>query len=205
MVLTFTLGAGLTIEDGPGAALSLLLAAIGCNLAWGIIDGVLYVLTALSNRARRLRFVLAVHAARDEAAAAALIRSEVDDRLDTLASPAARAALAADVQALLRSEAGAATAVAAVNASRVTRDDLLGALAIFWLEVLACIPAIIPFIVLSHDHLLALRVSNGLLLVMLFIVGQQWARYAGLNRWLIGLLLAGLGLLLVGVAILLGG
>ena len=205
MVLTFTLGAGLTIEDGPDAAFSLLLAAVGCNLAWGVIDGVLYVLTAMSNRNLRVRFALAVHDARDEASAQALIGAEVDERLGSLASPATREALARDLLARLRSEDGAAAVVAEARASRVTADDLLGALAIFWLELLACVPAIIPFIVLPHDHLLALRVSNGLLVVMLFLVGRQWARHAGLARWRVGLLMACLGLLLVGVAILLGG
>lgn len=205
MVLTFTLGAGLTVEDGPGAASSLILAAIGCNLAWGIIDGVLYVLTALSNRHQRVKFVRAAHGAADEAAALAVIRAEVDERLGAMASPAAREALGRDLLARLRSDAGAAEAVVEARASRITADDLLGAAAIFWLELLACVPAIIPFLVFPGDHLLALRLSNGLLVVALFLTGQQWARYAGLNRWLIGLLMAGIGLALVVVAILLGG
>jgi VIT1/CCC1 family predicted Fe2+/Mn2+ transporter len=205
MVLTFTLGAGLTIEDGPDAALSLVLAAIGCNIAWGIIDGVLYVLTEMSDRNLRVRFARAVHAAPDDAAAQAVIRTEVEERVGAFASPAARDALGQAMLVQLRSEAGAQAAVAEARASRVTADDLLGAVAIFWLELLACVPAIIPFFVLPHDHLLALRISNGLLIVMLFIVGYKWAGYAGLNRWLVGLVMSGIGLALVVVALLLGG
>ena len=40
MTLTFTLGAGIIIEDeGREGARQLLIAVIGCNIAWGIIDG----------------------------------------------------------------------------------------------------------------------------------------------------------------------
>ena len=44
MTLTFTLGAGIIIEDeGREGARQLLIAVIGCNLAWGIIDAALYI------------------------------------------------------------------------------------------------------------------------------------------------------------------
>ena len=43
MTLTSTLGAGLIIEDeGREGARQLLIAVIGCNIAWGVIDGALY-------------------------------------------------------------------------------------------------------------------------------------------------------------------
>jgi VIT1/CCC1 family predicted Fe2+/Mn2+ transporter len=135
----------------------------------------------------------------------AVIRREVEERLQTLATPQARDALCRDILTQMRIDAAAAHAVKQARAGTVTADDLAGAVAIFWLEVVACVPAIIPFILLPHDHLLALRVSNGLLVITLFIVGWTWARYVGLNRLLIGLLMAGIGIGMVGVAILLGG
>ena len=52
MVLTFTLTAGLTIGDTPDARRELLIAAIGCNIAWGIIDGGMYIMGAMLGRAR---------------------------------------------------------------------------------------------------------------------------------------------------------
>jgi VIT1/CCC1 family predicted Fe2+/Mn2+ transporter len=205
MVLTFTLGAGLTLEDAPGAATSLLLAAIGCNLAWGIIDGVLYVLTAMSQRSARVRFIHAVHQAPDEATALTYIRSEVDDLLAALVTPDAREALCRDALTHLRSDTGAANAVTQAKASKITADDLAGAVAIFWLELLACVPAVVPFIIFAHHPGFALRLSNGVMIVALFVVGQQWASYVGLNRLLTGVLMSSIGLVLVGVALLLGG
>src|SRR5262249_14762860 len=44
MVLTFTIGARLLGPEEPLDSRELLVAAIGCNIAWGIIDGFLYLL-----------------------------------------------------------------------------------------------------------------------------------------------------------------
>jgi hypothetical protein len=52
MVLTFTLTAGLTIGESPNAHTELLIAVIGCNVAWGIIDGGMYIMGAMLDRAR---------------------------------------------------------------------------------------------------------------------------------------------------------
>ena len=53
MTLTFTLGAGLIIEEeGREGARQLLIATIGCNIAWGIIDGALYLAGQLFDRGR---------------------------------------------------------------------------------------------------------------------------------------------------------
>ena len=56
MTLTFTLGAGLIIEEeGSEGARQLLIATIGCNIAWGIIDGALYLAGQLFGRGRLRR------------------------------------------------------------------------------------------------------------------------------------------------------
>ena len=53
MTLTFTLGAGIMIqEEGREGARQLLIATIGCNIAWGIIDGALYMVGQLFERGR---------------------------------------------------------------------------------------------------------------------------------------------------------
>src|SRR5262249_38722824 len=76
-------------------------------------------------------------------------------------------------------------------------------LASFWLVFVSCLPAAIPFLIFSEPQV-ALRVSNFLLIIGLFYVGQKWADYAGKNRVVFGLALVAVGLMLVGVAILLG-
>jgi VIT1/CCC1 family predicted Fe2+/Mn2+ transporter len=52
MVLTFTIGARLLGADEPTDGRELMVAALGCNIAWGIIDAFLYLLGALYERRR---------------------------------------------------------------------------------------------------------------------------------------------------------
>ena len=94
--------------------------------------------------------------------------------------------------------------VATVPATRVTRDDLLGGLAIFWVELLCCLPGALPFLFIK-DPVWALHVSNAILIALLFLAGQGWDHFSGAASRRVGFLMAGLGLALVGVAALLGG
>src|SRR6185312_3742025 len=50
MTLTVTLSAGLAADEGRAGVRQLLAAAIGCNLAWGIIDAVMYVMNCITVR-----------------------------------------------------------------------------------------------------------------------------------------------------------
>jgi hypothetical protein len=67
MTLTFTLGAGIIIEDeGREGARELLIALIGCNIAWGVIDAAMYLVNELFTRGKRRRVAEAVRSAPDE-------------------------------------------------------------------------------------------------------------------------------------------
>ena len=55
MVLTFTLGAGLAAGHSEEEARTLIYGAIGCNIAWGLIDAVFYLMGELFARGRRGR------------------------------------------------------------------------------------------------------------------------------------------------------
>jgi hypothetical protein len=155
MVLTFTATARATLGDSPDAGRQLLIAAIGCNIAWGIIDGGMYIMAAMLGRAR-------------EAQAEALGRGGTPTR------------------------------------TRVTAEDIKGAIACFWLVVACTIPASVPFMLID-DAYLALRISNAVLLVLLFLVGYHWGRFANTSRWTAGLVFLVIGVLLVFLAIALGG
>src|SRR6187402_623221 len=62
MVLTFT-GSLSVAEAGREDVRTMLVGAVGCNLAWGIIDAIMYLMGCLSGRAQGLRTVLAVRKA----------------------------------------------------------------------------------------------------------------------------------------------
>ena len=192
MVLVFTLGAALASGHERG----LILAAIGCNVAWGAIDGVLYALSSRFARRRRGRLVRAIHAAPDEATAIAAIRDELEPGLMILAKPEDLDRLYRSVHVLLaRAEPVPMT---------VGREDWMAGIAVFVLVTATAVPAALPFLIFD-DLQLALRVSNALLVLLLFLVGHRWAKYIDLNPWRAGLLLTLIGMALVALAIVLGG
>jgi VIT1/CCC1 family predicted Fe2+/Mn2+ transporter len=88
--------------------------------------------------------------------------------------------------------------------TRVKKEDVYGAIAIFWLVFLSAIPAVLPFMVFSN-RFVALRVSNLLLLTMLFRVGYHWARATRSKPWIFGSTLVLVGLVMVAIAMALGG
>jgi hypothetical protein len=196
MVLTVTLTAGLTAAEGRRGVRQLLFAAIGCNLAWGIIDAVMYIMNCMTVRSGKVRLIKAVQRAPDADAALAVIQDEIEPELQELLTPE-------DAEALSRSVLKH-IAEAKIAQKALTKDDFYGAVACFWLVFVSCLPAAIPFFIFSQPYF-ALRVSNFLLIALLFLVGQKWAQYVGTNRLVAGLAMVAIGLVLVGLAILLGG
>jgi hypothetical protein len=196
MVLTVTLTAGLMVADGREGVRQLLFAAIGCNVAWGIIDAVMYLMDCITVRRGKVRLVEAVQRAPQAPETLELIQNEIEPELQELIDPAEAKALSHSVLQHI-SQVKIAKKI-------VTRDDLYGAIACFWLVFISCLPAALPFLVFSQPRL-ALRVSNFLLIALLFWVGQKWAQYIGANRLAAGSIMVATGLVLVGLAVLLGG
>jgi hypothetical protein len=196
MVLTFTLGAGIQLAGDRDAAEELVIAALGCNAAWGIIDAALYLMGRLSERGRLHRLVRAIQASASHEQGLALVERELDERIPGIVRPQARAALDREVLERVREMTPAR--------NRVTRPDLVAALAVFWLVFLTALPAVLPFLVLRDAHI-ALRVSNLILIGLLFYAGWRWASYTGASPWRTGLFMTLLSVSLVLVAIALGG
>jgi hypothetical protein len=196
MVLSVTLTSGLTVKEGKSGVRQLLVAAIGCNIAWGIIDGIMYVMNCMTERSVKARLIRAIQSAPQPHGALDVIRDEVEPELESLAGSEDREAFyRAMVKHLSRSGA---------PKTGLEKADFYGGLACFWLVFVSCLPAAAPFLIFS-DPVRALRVSNFLLLAMLYVVGRKWAAYANTNRLVAGLAMVAVGLLLVGVAIALGG
>jgi hypothetical protein len=196
MVLTFTLAGGIVIQEGRDATKQMLVAVLGCNLAWGLIDAGMYLITALFERSRATRLLRQVREAREDDRALGLIGAELDPLLEAVTLPEARRDLYRHALGRMRTMEPEPT--------RLTRSDLYGAIASFWLVVASTIPAIAPFLVINDLHV-ALRVSNALLLLLLFAVGHKVGRATNVRPWVAGLGMLASGGLLVVVAIALGG
>jgi VIT1/CCC1 family predicted Fe2+/Mn2+ transporter len=87
---------------------------------------------------------------------------------------------------------------------RITMSDVFAAVGVFLLVFLSTLPVAIPFLIVRNP-LQALRLSNGIALVMLFITGWSLGTYAGRPGWRAGLGVLAIGLVLVVITIALGG
>lgn len=194
MVLTFTLGTRI-LEGGEEVnGRTLMIAALGCNIAWGLIDSFLYVLGQVYERRRLANLAANLRKATPEAARALLAEATGDD-LTALADPAARDRF---------HDAVVAAARRADPPTGLIAEDFRGAVTVFFLVVGTAIPAIIPFLLIA-DGETALRVSNAVLVALLFVIGWFWGRHVGTRPWQAGLLIMSLGAAMALIAIPLGG
>jgi VIT1/CCC1 family predicted Fe2+/Mn2+ transporter len=88
--------------------------------------------------------------------------------------------------------------------NRLNKEDWLGAIGIFLLVFLSTFPVILPFFFVK-DAWLALRISNGIAIVLLFLCGYSLGSYAGDKSWKPGLMMVIVGVLLVAITMALGG
>jgi hypothetical protein len=196
MVLSFTLGAGLELAGDREATRELLIAALGCNVAWGVIDAALCLMSRLSERGRVHRLVKSIQTATSREQALSMVARELEGRIPAIVGPQLRAALDEEVLERLRETK--------VERTRIGMDDVRAGFAVFLLVFLTALPAVVPFLVLRNAQI-ALRASNVVLIGLLFISGWRWAGYTGASRWRTGLFMLLLGVVLVVVAIALGG
>jgi VIT1/CCC1 family predicted Fe2+/Mn2+ transporter len=194
MVLGWTTTAHLVF--GATSARRLLLAVIGCNLAWALVDGIMYVLAVYYERSQHVKFVRSVRGATNAESAAEAAAERFDEDLEPVLSEAERAQVYVWIAARVSEEEP--------EPVRVTKEDILGAVASGVLVFVAVLPVAIPFLLIS-DSLVALRVSNLITVGLLFVVGYRWAHHTTLNPVVAGLLLLLVGLFLVAITVAFGG
>ncbi len=193
MALTFT-GAVSVADAGDGQIRSMFIAALGCNLAWGLVDAVMYLVRTVTDRGRQLTLIRSVR----EAAEAESGRRLVADSL----SRVARGLVSSTEIEAIR---GRIVALPALPARpRLNRDDWLASLAIFLIVVVSTFPVVLPFVFIQ-DVATAKNVSRAVALAMLFFGGLALGRHAGYGSWRVGCMMAGLGTALVLAINALGG
>ena len=97
------------------------------------------------------------------------------------------------------------TRITAVPLSpQLRRNDWLGGVVVSLIVVLATLPVLVPLAVIEKAKP-ALRVSNGIAIVMLFLTGYAFGRHAGHRPLAMGICMVILGGAMVAVTISLGG
>jgi hypothetical protein len=193
MVLTFT-GSLSVAEADRGEVRTMLIGALGCNLAWGIIDGAFYLMGCLNERGTSIRSLrrLRKATAPDEGQriVAEMIPSMVADVLGPTELEPIRRKLVQSPQPPAR--------------PRLSKEEWLGALAVFCWVFVTTFPVALPFIFVQ-DVERAMRTSNAIAIIMLFLAGYAFGRVSEYRPWMTGLAMVGLGSALVGMTIALGG
>ena len=193
MVLSFT-GAISAATAGRQEIRELLWAALGCNLAWGLVDAIMYVMNVLLERGHSLDIIKRITLSGSLEMSREIFREEIQpavsglikdeeldqfiDRLKQLPEPSKR--------------------------NLLTGTDLVSALEIFLLVFLCTLPVALPF-ALFHEVAFAMRASNGVAILLLFIGGYILARYAGFSRFFTAAIYVIIGVLLVTLTMILGG
>jgi hypothetical protein len=193
MVLTFT-GSLSVAEADRDDVRAMLVGALGCNLAWGIIDAILYLMGCLAERSRQLMTFRAVRTAASPERARALLADALPSAVASILEPAELEAMRARLTQLPEPPARA----------RMTGDDWRGAAGVFLLVFLSTFPVVIPFIVM-RDAMPAMRVSNAIAVALLFMTGYTYGRLIGHRPIRTGISMVVLGSALVGITMALGG
>ena len=196
MALTLTAGARLLSDPAEVKPLELAAALVGCNVAWGVIDAVFYLLGSRYNRNRRVLFVRRLQATSDQSQANALIRAEFGLEDEPSMLPQDKDAFYKSLLGMLRH--------ADTARAHLRSDDLVAAALILALVSATAIPGLIPLL-LMEDVPLALRLANALQVVLLFAIGYRWAQYSGASPWRSAALVGLMGVALVLIAVALGG
>jgi len=192
MVLAFTCSFSVA-EGGRQDVRQMLVAALTCNVAWGLVDGVMFVITSIAERARRTLVLQGIRAA-DPATARAIVLAALPEGMTAITDAAEADRMVERFRAL--PEPG--------SRSMVSMTDLRGALESSILVVLATLPPTIPFLIVE-DTARALRISNGLAVASLFLAGWSLGKATGVRAWQFGLAMVVLGSSLVAITIALGG
>jgi hypothetical protein len=194
LIMALSITGSLSVAgSGQADVRSMLIGAIGCNTAWGIVDALMYLLALLVDRYRGLRLFHAVRAEKDPERAHRMIA----DRLPPLLGEHVSASELAE----LRRKLGMLTTAPGAG---LTGRDLLGALAVFLLVFLSTLPVVVPFL-LPLEPLRALRLSNAVAMAMLFVLGYRLGRYVAGPPIFTGIAAVAAGAALVAMTIALGG
>jgi hypothetical protein len=193
MVLTFT-GSLSVAQAGRDEIHKMLIGALGCNLAWGFIDGLFYLMGGLADKGQNLMTYLAVRRSNDPQHAQRLIADKLPLLVASILEPAELEAMRQRLQRLPEPPGRAS----------LNKKDFLGAVGIFLLVFLSTFPVVLPFIFMQ-SVLPAMRVSNAIAIAMMFACGYSYGRLTGYHPLGVGIAMVILGAIVVSATIALGG
>ncbi|HTK43707.1 MAG TPA: hypothetical protein VL287_19145 [Gemmatimonadales bacterium] len=193
MALTFTGSLSVATADRSEVR-TMLIGALGCNIAWGLVDAVMYLMALATERGRNVATLKELRTTSDPAHARELIAEALPPLVAATIEPGELEAIRSRLVSL----------PSPPGTPRLTFADFGAAAGVFLLVFLSTLPVALPFIFVREAHH-ALRISNGIALGMLFLGGYYLGRHGGRSPWASGLITLAVGVVLVWATIALGG
>jgi hypothetical protein len=141
MVLTFTCSFSV-VGAGRTEVREMLLAALGCNLAWGIIDAVFYLMSCLSEKGHGILTLRAVRKTANPAKAHGIIAGALPPLLASVLPEVELEALRQRLNQLPEPP----------EHPRLAKDDWFAAAGVFLLIFLSTFPVTIPFVFIHQAN-----------------------------------------------------
>jgi len=170
MVLTFTCSLSVA-HSGRGEVRQMLSGAFACNVVWGIIDGIFYLMDSLSTRGHIIATLRKVREATDPKQAHQVIADAVHPVL-------ASVLVEGDLEVLRQK----------LNRLRIPAHPVLTARTwrsaggVMLMVLIATLPPTLPFVFVSNIRV-ASRISNAVAIAMLFGLGYAYGLYAHHRPW----------------------
>ncbi len=194
LIMAVTIVGSLSIANaGQDEMRTVTMAALGCNVAWGLVDALMYLVRAATERSRNRTLAKRIPGT-DGATAHRLIEDALPEQIAKIVGPD-------EIEGMRRRLLELQPQDHAILRTR----DYLEAIGVFLLVVVATFPVVAPFL-LTTDAALALRVSRTITLAMLFLAGFALGRYAGHAKPLLtGVVMTVFGAVLIAAVKALGG
>lgn len=193
MVLTFT-GAISASTDAREDVRELLWAALGCNVAWGLVDAIMYLMNVAIERGHAITIIKKIHATNRPEESGQILKNEIQPAIAGLMTEKELSELSIRLKTL----------PVPSKKQVITGTDVLAGVQIFMLVFLCTFPVAIPFGIFDNLEV-AMRVSNGVALLLLFIGGFLLAKYAGFRPGITAIVYTLIGVALVALTMALGG
>ena len=176
------------VQEGFEFKKIMILVPLGATVAWGMIDGIMYVLLNLRERGKKSQLLSLIKSYKDENDTLSLLKNEMVSPLFDLLNKETQLNICHEIVNRLNE-------ITVEKPKGISKNDLRIVATTILIVTGAGMPLIIPFILLN-DVLLAIRISQIIGLVMLFCIGYWWAKLASRHK-----VRSAIGLTLLGAAI----